>query len=188
MTEELWLINNWGYSAYHVVDGQQRLTTFIILINEIVKFYKSLPENEGKGYENIFINSLPLSEIIKSYLCIVKPDSEGQLKTFKFGYEVDNPSYEFFKYKILEADIPGDIQETFYTLNLEKAKEFFANILEETYKEYGLQEIEKLFVKLTQKLMFNIYNIDDDFNVFVAFETMNNRGKRLSNLELLKTD
>ncbi len=185
-TEELWLINNWGYSAYHVVDGQQRLTTFIILINEIVKFYKNLPENKGKRYENIFMNSLPLSEIIKSYLCIVKPDSEGQLKTFKFGYEVDNPSYEFFKYKILEADIPGDIQETFYTLNLEKAKEFFANILEETYKEYGLQEIEQLFVKLTQKLMFNIYNIDDDFNVFIAFETMNNRGKRLSNLELLK--
>ena len=64
-TEEFWLINNWGYSAYHVVDGQQRLTTFIILINEIVKFYKSLPENEGKGYENIFINSLPLVKLLK---------------------------------------------------------------------------------------------------------------------------
>ena len=185
-TEEFWLINNWGYSAYHVVDGQQRLTTFIILINEIVKFYKSLPENIDKGFENIYINSLPLSEIIKSYLCIIKPDSQDQLKTYKFGYEVDNPSYEFFKYKILEAENPGDIQETFYTLNLEKAKEFFSNILKETHKEYGLSEIENLFVKLTQKLMFNIYNIDDDFNVFIAFETMNNRGKRLSNLELLK--
>ena len=31
-----------------------------------------------------------------------------------------------------------------------------------------------------------MYYIDNDFNVFVAFETMNNRGKRLSNLELLK--
>ena len=31
-----------------------------------------------------------------------------------------------------------------------------------------------------------MYYIDNDFNVFIAFETMNNRGKRLSYLELLK--
>lgn len=34
--------------------------------------------------------------------------------------------------------------------------------------------------------MFNLHEIEDDFDVFVAFETMNNRGKKLSNLELLK--
>jgi hypothetical protein len=34
--------------------------------------------------------------------------------------------------------------------------------------------------------MFNLYEISDDFDVFVAFETMNNRGKKLSDLELLK--
>ena len=33
---------------------------------------------------------------------------------------------------------------------------------------------------------FNIHEIDDDYDVFVAFETMNNRGKELSTLELLK--
>lgn len=43
-----------------------------------------------------------------------------------------------------------------------------------------------MFKKLTQNLMFNVYEISDDFDVFVAFETMNNRGKKLSNLELLK--
>ena len=35
-------------------------------------------------------------------------------------------------------------------------------------------------------MMFNMYYIDNDFNVFIAFETMNNRGKKLSYLELLK--
>ena len=34
--------------------------------------------------------------------------------------------------------------------------------------------------------MFNIHEIEDDYDVFVAFETMNNRGKKLTNLELLK--
>ena len=99
---------------------------------------------------------------------------------------MDNPSYEFFKSRILGESNSGDIQETFYTLNLENAKKFFKNAIEDVYKKYGLEEISRLYIKLTQRLKFNIYNIDDDFNVFVAFETMNNRGKKLSNLELLK--
>src|SRR5690606_14047468 len=58
--------------------------------------------------------------------------------------------------------------------------------LQNYYDKYGLTEIEALFKKVTQNLMFNVYEISDDFDVFVAFETMNNRGKKLSNLELLK--
>lgn len=54
------------------------------------------------------------------------------------------------------------------------------------YQEYGIDEIEKMFKKVAQNLMFNHHEIHDDFDVFVAFETMNNRGKKLSNLELLK--
>ena len=43
------------------------------------------------------------------------------------------------------------------------------------------------FVKeLTKRFLFNEYVIKDEFDVFVAFETMNNRGKPLSDLELLK--
>lgn len=47
-------------------------------------------------------------------------------------------------------------------------------------------ELEELYTKVTQQLVFNVYEISDDIDVFVTFETMNNRGKPLSTLELLK--
>ena len=78
------------------------------------------------------------------------------------------------------------MEESFYTKNLANAKKFFRENIKALYDKYGLEEVEILFHKLTQQLMFNIHDIDSDYDVYVAFETMNNRGKRLTNLELLK--
>ena len=60
-TNSEWLLDD-GYKIVHVVDGQQRLTTAIILIKAFCDFYRSL--NPGKGPENIIIwNTKRLSEI-----------------------------------------------------------------------------------------------------------------------------
>jgi len=53
-------------------------------------------------------------------------------------------------------------------------------------KELKNSEIERLFTKVTQQMVFNAYEISSEIDVFVTFETMNNRGKLLSTLELLK--
>lgn len=108
------------------------------------------------------------------------------MNTYKFGYEKDNPSFNYFRHKILGEQDGGSITETFYTLNLENARHFFKDNLENYCSTHGISEVEALFKKVTQNLMFNLHEIEDDFDVFVAFETMNNRGKKLSNLELLK--
>lgn len=191
--DEEWLIRKRGYHIYHIVDGQQRLTTCIILINEIAKFIRNLEQNKQKDLRDIVISETRLSEIIEKYLVITKPNSEEQIKTYLFGYEADNPSYEYFKYKILQEENKERIIETFYTRNLENAKQFFRNAINNMYEEENTQKenktykkIEELFTKLTQSLQFNLYDIEDDFNTYMAFETMNNRGKKLSNLELLK--
>jgi len=183
--DEKWLIEDRGYKPFHIVDGQQRLTTFVIFIQAISELLKELPENSEKKEEEIYLGSFSLKAIKESYLVIEKPP-QFIIKTYKFGYETDNPSFKFLKHRIFLEPNSGSIQETFYTLNLENSKKFFKENIAEFYNEYGLTEIESLFKKLTQNLMFNVYEISDDFDVFVAFETMNNRGKKLSNLELLK--
>lgn len=183
--DERWLIEDRGYKPFHIVDGQQRLTTFVIFIQAISELLKQLPDNFEKSEEEIYLGSFSLKAIKESYLVVEKPP-QFIIKTYKFGYEVDNPSFQFLRHRIFQEPDSGTIQETFYTLNLENAKEFFKENLVNYHEKYGLDEIEILFKKLTRNLMFNVYEISDDFDVFVAFETMNNRGKKLSNLELLK--
>jgi hypothetical protein len=183
--DERWLIEDRGYKPFHIVDGQQRLATFVIFIQAISELLRNIHENKDKKEDEIYLGSFSLKAIKEDYLVIARPP-QFIIRTYKFGYEIDNPSFQFLKHRIYNEPNSGTIQETFYTLNLENAKIFFIENLANFYEEYVLSEIQALFKKLTQNLMFNVYEISDDFDVFVAFETMNNRGKKLSNLELLK--
>lgn len=179
-----WLLDS-GFKPYHVVDGQQRLTTFSILMFELVSFVKKLPDNAEKSDEDIFIGFESLRDIKSKYILRKRPP-QNLITTYLFGYETDNPSADYLKYKVFEEPFGGTVFETYYTKNLKFAKGFFAENIDALYQSEGTSGIESLYRKLTLHLMFNLHEIEDDYDVFVAFETMNNRGKRLTNLELLK--
>lgn len=168
--DDLWLLKK-GMTAYYVIDGQQRLTTLIILLHEILRTFS---EDEG-------INFGSKSEWTERFLY----RSFNQIyKSFVFEYEKDNPSDEFFKTRILEQESSAadKYPETLYTANLMFAKEYFAKKL----KNLSRERKEEIFDKAVNKLKFNYYEIDDSLDIYVTFETMNNRGKDLSHLELLK--
>ena len=181
---DLWMVDK-GFKACHIVDGQQRLTTFVILLNEIICFVRELDENKGKKDDEIVLGYDTLKDVVAKYIYQSRPPM-NQITTYLFGYEVDNPSADYLRYKIFGEPYFGTVNETYYTKNLKFAKSFFRENLTALYENEGIEGINNLYLKLTLKLMFNIHEIDNDYDVFVAFETMNNRGKKLTNLELLK--
>ena len=187
MFDREWLLEE-DYKPVHVVDGQQRLTTAVILIKAFCDFYRSMnPKKEPK--EIIIGGTKLLSDIEGKY--IIKTTPDGVRESFIFGYEKDNPSDVFLKKRIFGHKISENEQESFYTLNLSNAKAFFDDNIRLYFNTNGqdIGKIDELFKRLTMKMVFNVFQIDSstkDFDIFVAFETMNNRGRSLSKLELLK--
>jgi hypothetical protein len=169
--QDTWIIKSRRYRPYYIVDGQQRLTTVVILITAILELEK--PQH---------LNFTPRDDVRRKYIFDSKP--EDAARSYIFGYEKDNPSYEFLKKRIFlePSECYSTDEQTIYTKNLLAAKGFFTDKLAQLKEP----DLERLFTKVTQQLVFNVYEITSEIDVFVTFETMNNRGKLLSTLELLK--
>ncbi len=74
-------------------------------------------------------------------------------------------------------------QTSFYAKNLIKAYAFFKEKISDT----PVGTLEKMFDALIKKMLFSVVELNDNrIDPFSSFETINNRGKDLSTLELLK--
>ena len=87
--DEKWLIEDRGYKPFHIVDGQQRLTTFVIFIQAISELLKELPENSEKKEEDIYQKSSRSHNFIIGFFLnptaevFRKPFTHSTLKTQK---------------------------------------------------------------------------------------------------------
>ncbi|MGL2641720.1 DUF262 domain-containing protein [Helicobacter pylori] len=74
-------------------------------------------------------------------------------------------------------------QTSFYAKNLIDAYAFFKEKISDT----PMETLEKMFDALIKKMLFSVVGLNDNrIDPFSSFETINNRGKDLSTLELLK--
>ncbi|WRG76491.1 DUF262 domain-containing HNH endonuclease family protein [Helicobacter pylori] len=83
---------------------------------------------------------------------------------------------------IMEEDLER-FQTSFYAKNLIDAYAFFKEKISDT----PMETLEKMFDALIKKMLFSVVGLNDNrIDPFSSFETINNRGKDLSTLELFK--
>jgi uncharacterized protein with ParB-like and HNH nuclease domain len=155
--------NSLELKPLYLADGQQRLTTIMLLLTCLTEHKSLLSRKEAT--ENFFYK-----QIGGKYIPI-------------FGYEFHSPAYNFFLHTVLNLVDEGyTYNETSYTSNIKKAKEF----LKQKIAGWESTQIHRVYFHILHSLRFNFYELPVELNIFTVFETMNYRGKSLSNLELLK--
>jgi hypothetical protein len=107
---------------------------------------------------------------------------------FRLNYEPQNSNYTFYNtilFHKTHAELPKFFENA-YSKNLYEAKDFFKKKLDAANSFEERRAIKKIVKNLFERFLFSTYLLDERLDVHRVFETMNNRGRQLSKLELLK--
>jgi len=157
---------------FNIVDGQQRLTTILILLACISR---ELKENKAR-------RALARG-IREDYIQIT--DFEGQKHP---RLMLNRDCHEYFRNNIISEEPTLRGPEIKSHELLWGAKTFYEDFLraqktdEAEYERFLLD----LHNKITNCIKFTVYSVPDEADVGVIFEVMNNRGKPLSEMEKVK--
>jgi len=161
------------YQVMEVIDGQQRLTTIIILLKTILEEMRQL-----SGFEPT------AKRLCETYLYAEDPNGQPLIKLTP-----NQDCEDFFRDVILGIN-PG-IQGTSIRAQerMVQATMLFRQRLGERRVTLGdgyAGWLEDLYEKVTSRLTMIVYSVEEDQEAGAIFETMNDRGKELTELEKVK--
>jgi hypothetical protein len=155
-----------GYDVIDVVDGQQRITTIIIFMKAL------LSELENRLSTDEFVDE-GLDLVVETY---IKSRNRSKLKAI-------SPDNDFFQKYVLEDQDGADFITTPSQRRLYGAKQFFIEAL----ARKSVSELLELKTKLDSHTKVLTYSVKDTAEATLIFETTNDRGKGLTNLEKIKS-
>ena len=157
-------------SDFEVIDGQQRLITFSILMSVLVSLFKKYGQED-------------LANGLLQYLIFRDEKNEEQLVI------VTLDPHPFYQQRIFHNDEKSKPLKDSEIL-IEKVRVFFNNAIEDFLINIKKSEEKVNFLKKIRDYLFNIDTVvivsNDETDAFTIFETINTRGKDLLSIDLLK--
>ena len=151
------------YEIYEVIDGQQRLTTIVIFIKSAIDILEEKNGGSIDGY---------IKKLKRIY---IEDDNIQKLKLL-------GADETFFRNQIIGNQKYPDEIMTPSQRRLKKAKEYF----DKEIQKLEIDEIKELISKLSKARLL-VYPVREIGDAMLMFETVNDRGKPLSNLEKTKS-
>ena len=156
---------------FDVIDGQQRLTTVLILLREIISQLKNLNSDELRQ---------EVDALERSYL-----KNAAHYKLNPLGSDG-----QFFHHAVIDGnDFLSNDPDTSSQRRLKEARDFFRGMLTKekerqpsTYQDFLIQFKQKI-----DDLQLIQYQVNSSADAIRIFETVNDRGRPLSNLEKTKS-
>lgn len=154
-----------NYEIINIVDGQQRLTTIIIFMYALIEYLKNNASGEDEK-----------EDIDLLYETYVKHKRYFKLRAL-------DEDDDFFHSYILSNNDGKDYIRTPAQRRLYKAKLYFEEYLSNKTKK----ELDSLRKKIDENSRVLVYSVKDTAEATLIFETTNDRGKGLTNLEKIKS-
>ena len=157
------------FEHFEVIDGQQRLTTTIILLRELISQFKDLGDDGA---------SAQASRLEEDY--IVYQDN--------YKLTIGNEDKSFFHDSILAGQSAADPQTRAQT-RLRHAQTFFREQFRQR-REKGPDQYREFLIAFKgwmDRLEIMLYVVPSNAEAVRMFETVNDRGRPLTNLEKTKS-
>ncbi len=162
-----------SFAKVAIVDGQQRLTSTVILLSVIHKIFEAeaSKKNLAMGIEKNYLKTSRLEDNLPIYRLTLIPDCA-----------------DYFREEILgTGSVAGaTIMSHERLLNAQKTFSDYFQLQQELRKDDFLEWLQTYFFKIVDQLKVGIYEVTSSAEVGMIFEAMNNRGKGLTELEKVK--
>ena len=166
-------------TVYEVVDGQQRLTTCVILLEQLRRTMEKYPSGE--------FEELDVDGARRDLARLVRVNIGGvSCPRLRLGDDLN----EFFDKSVLGKEATDKDRLVAGEQRLLAAAAFFKgeidNLIEGTSETEAVRRLIELRARVCYRLRFLVYEVETSAEVGVLFETLNDRGQSLSELEKVK--